>query len=77
MQVHCYLGLKVNQFRFILGLLKRILRYIQGSLDFGILYEINVKPKLVGFCDSDWAGSMDDMKSTSGYAYLLCTGVFS
>ncbi|KAM6542405.1 hypothetical protein CsatB_006852 [Cannabis sativa] len=26
---------------------------------------------------SDWAGSMDDMKSTSGYAFTLGSGIFS
>ena len=37
----------------------------------------NVEPKVVEFCDNDWVGSMDDMKSTVGYAFLLGTGVFS
>ncbi|KAM1349822.1 hypothetical protein EV1_003832 [Malus domestica] len=59
------------------GAAKRILRYIQGTLDFGIMYERNVKPKLYGFCDSDWGGSVDDLKSTSGYTFTLGTGVFS
>ena len=33
--------------------------------------------ELFGFCDSDWAGSMDDMKSTSGYCFSLGSGIFS
>ncbi|CAN6721160.1 unnamed protein product [Malus baccata var. baccata] len=32
---------------------------------------------LVGYCDSDWSGSEDDMRSTSGYAFNLGSGVFS
>lgn len=60
-----------------LGTAKRIMRYIQGSLDFDIVYERKVEPKLFGFCDIDWGGSMDDMKGTSGYAYPLGSGVFS
>jgi hypothetical protein len=33
--------------------------------------------KLIGFCDSGWGGCADDMKSTSGYAFSLESGVFS
>ncbi|XP_024164182.1 secreted RxLR effector protein 161-like [Rosa chinensis] len=58
------------------GAAKRILRYIQGTIEFGIMYERNVEPKLFGFCDSDWGGSVDDLKSTSGYTFILGTGVF-
>lgn len=59
------------------GVAKRVLRYIKGTLDFGILYEKNVGAKLIGFCDSDWAGCVDDMRSTSGYAFSFGSGVFS
>ncbi|XP_068343981.1 uncharacterized mitochondrial protein AtMg00810-like [Pyrus communis] len=59
------------------GAAKRILRYIQGTLDFGIMYESNVESKLYGLCDSDWGGSVDDLKSTFGYTFTLGTGVFS
>ena len=30
-----------------------------------------------GFSDSDWGGSLDDMKSTSGFCLTLGSGVFS
>ncbi|KAK2979328.1 hypothetical protein RJ640_013292 [Escallonia rubra] len=59
------------------GAAKRVLRYIQGTLDFGIMYKKNEKLQLSGFCDSDWAGSVDDMRSTSGYAFSLGSGMFS
>ncbi|BFG40810.1 hypothetical protein CerSpe_270840 [Prunus speciosa] len=32
---------------------------------------------LIGFCDSDWGGSVDDSKSTYGYAFTFGSGVFS
>ena len=32
---------------------------------------------LYGFADSDWAGSCDDMRSTSGYLFSLGSGCFS
>ena len=59
------------------GAAKRVLRYIQGTLDFGIMYERNVETKLFGFCDSDWGGCVDDMRSTSGYVFSLGSGVIS
>lgn len=50
---------------------KRILRYIQGTRDFGIQYKVGGEQKLIGYVDSDYAGDMDDCKSTSGYVFLL------
>ena len=59
------------------GAAKRVLRYIQGTSDFGIMYKKNVEIKLLGFCDSDWVGSIDDMRSTSGYVFSLGSGAVS
>lgn len=59
------------------GAAKRVLRYIQRTMDYEIRFEKNVEPKLVGYYDSDWGGCQDDMKSTSGYVFSLGSGVFS
>ncbi|KAL0455831.1 UNVERIFIED_CONTAM: Retrovirus-related Pol polyprotein from transposon RE2 [Sesamum latifolium] len=59
------------------GAAKRILRYLQGTKDFGIWYKSTNDAMLVGYTDSDWAGSTDDMKSTSGYTFSLGSGIFS
>ncbi|KAI5330103.1 hypothetical protein L3X38_029500 [Prunus dulcis] len=59
------------------GTAKRVLRYIQGTLDFGLEYKKGEWTVLIGFCDSDWSGSEDDMRSTSGYAFTFGSGVFS
>jgi hypothetical protein len=56
---------------------KRILRYIAGTTDYGIWYSNSEDDSLVGYTDSDFAGSIDDRKSTSGYAFLLGTGLIS
>jgi hypothetical protein len=60
------------------GVAKRVLRYMQGTKDYGLMFERNESEdvELFGFCDSDWAGSMDDMKSTSGYCFTLGSGIF-
>ena len=60
-----------------LGTAKRVLRYIKGTYDLGIWYTSAENGKLQGFSDSDWAGCLDDMKSTTGYVFSMGSGVFS
>ncbi|XP_057432030.1 secreted RxLR effector protein 161-like [Lotus japonicus] len=50
---------------------KRILRYLRGTKKLGIKYVNEEDNKLVGYTDSDWAGSLDDRKSTSAYVFCL------
>ncbi|KAL1349136.1 hypothetical protein AAHE18_07G136400 [Arachis hypogaea] len=59
------------------GATRRILRYLLGTKDHGIYYKSTEDPKLPGYIDSGWAGSINDMKSTSGYTFLLGSRVFS
>ena len=56
---------------------KRVLRYIKGTVDFGIMFKKSENLKLVGYSDSDHAGSCDDMTSTSGYVFSFGSGCFS
>ncbi|CAL2277744.1 unnamed protein product [Prunus armeniaca] len=60
-----------------MGTAKRVLRYIQGTFDYDIAYEKGKKARLIGYCDSNWSGSEDDLRSTSGCAFNLGSGVFS
>ncbi|XP_027927618.1 uncharacterized protein LOC114184509 [Vigna unguiculata] len=66
---------KPSQIHYGVG--KRILRYLQGTKEFGIWYKTMTNSRIIGYTDSDWAGSIDDMKSTSGYAFSLGSGIFS
>ncbi|KAK2403406.1 putative mitochondrial protein [Trifolium repens] len=52
---------------------KRILRYIQGTSDYGVLYPNTdgKRGKLVGYCDSDWSGDRVERKSTMGYVFTV------
>ena len=43
---------------------KHILRYLKGTVDYGLKYEANQKINLEGYFDSDWAGSAINRKST-------------
>ena len=56
---------------------KRVLRYIKGTLDYGLFFGKSEKFELIGFTDSDWAGSSDDMRSTSGYVFTCGSAIFS
>ncbi|XP_058733416.1 uncharacterized mitochondrial protein AtMg00810-like [Vicia villosa] len=56
------------------GAAKRILRYFAGTVDYGIRYAEVPNFKLTGFIDSDWAGSIDDRKSTSGNVFSFGSG---
>eukprot|EP00253_Pinus_taeda_P034392 PITA_34392 len=53
---------------------KRILRYVRGTVQFGIHYSAQASPLFIGFTDSDWAGDPDDRKSTAGYVFTLGLG---
>jgi len=55
---------------------KRTLRYLQYTSDLGIDYYKDYGT-LSGFSDSDWAGDIDDRKSTSGFEFLLSKGAIS
>ena len=50
---------------------KRIFRYLRGTVNYGLLYTENASPDCVGFSDADWTGELNDRKSTSGYTFLM------
>jgi hypothetical protein len=53
---------------------KRILRYVKGTLELGILYKKGEQIDLIAYSDSDYGGDIDDRKSTSGYVFMLGSG---
>ncbi|WVZ62530.1 hypothetical protein U9M48_012269 [Paspalum notatum var. saurae] len=56
---------------------KRILRYIKGTLDQGLRIQKSVNNTLSAFSDADWAGCPDDRRSTSGFAVMLGSNLVS
>ena len=52
---------------------KWILRYIQKTLDVGLIFEKDDMDgqHVVGYCDSDYAGDLDKRRSTTGYVFTL------
>jgi len=49
---------------------KKILKYVNSTLDMGLFFEKKVTSSLVGFTDADFDGDLDDRRSTLGYVFL-------
>jgi hypothetical protein len=47
---------------------KRILQYVKGTINYGVLHASEPALGLIGFIDSDWAGENIDHKSTFEYS---------
>jgi histone deacetylase 1/2 len=50
---------------------KRILRYLSGTIDHGLQLHRSTQTALTAYTDADWAGCPDTRKSTSGYGVFL------
>ncbi|KAJ0647711.1 putative RNA-directed DNA polymerase [Helianthus annuus] len=57
--------------------MKRIIRYIQGTLDYGIRIGRSRSHDLVAYSDADWGGCPDSRRSTSGYCVFLGDNLLS
>jgi hypothetical protein len=56
---------------------KRIFRYLQGSLQFKLHFNGSAPQGLVGYCDADWAGDLEDRRSTIGFVFMMGGGAIS
>jgi hypothetical protein len=50
---------------------KHVMRYLKGTLDFGLCYNGDHDFRLISYTDSDLVGSVSDRKSTSGCCFSL------
>ena len=56
---------------------KHVLRYLQGTVGYGLRYALDVGMRLQGYADVDWAGSVVAWKSTSGCCFTLGSATVS
>ncbi|GJU10383.1 ribonuclease H-like domain-containing protein [Tanacetum coccineum] len=57
--------------------LKRILRYIRGTMPYGLQLFSSTTSSLVAYSDADWAGCPTTRRSTSGYCVFLGNNLLS
>eukprot|EP00253_Pinus_taeda_P008943 PITA_08943 len=60
---------------------KRVFQYLRGTSDYGLCYQgrpgLDRVLDIRGFVDADWAGDLDQRRSTSGYVFNLFGGAVS
>ena len=54
-----------------LNAVKRIIKYVGGTCNYGLFYSKEFNLSLASFSDSNWAGNADDRKSTTGGCFYV------
>jgi hypothetical protein len=78
----CYAMIAISQFMTELRQIhwvvaKHILRYLKGTINYGLRYTSNGGLFLHGYADVDWEASPVDQKSTFGYYFSLGSTMIS
>ena len=56
---------------------KHIMRYLNGTVSYGVRYTKESSKECVGYSDDDWSGDVDDRRSTSRYVFQISGGHIS
>ena len=56
---------------------KRLLRYLQGTIEYGLFYKKGQKMSLSAYSDNNYAGDPDDRRSTTGSLFMIGTTAVS
>ncbi|XP_028789686.1 uncharacterized protein LOC114745690 [Neltuma alba] len=57
--------------------IKRILRYLAGTINHRLCFTPSATRSVVAFCDSDWAADCNDRRSASGYCIYFGSNLIS
>ncbi|GJU87773.1 ribonuclease H-like domain-containing protein [Tanacetum coccineum] len=66
-----YIAALPDHFKPHLNAMKRVLRYLRGTTDFGLQLFRSPTSQLIAYSDADWAGYPATRRSTSGYCVFL------
>lgn len=58
-------------------MVRKILRYLKGTVDFGLTLESRKYINITGYADADWAIDPDDMRCAVGYCIFLGNNLIS
>lgn len=50
---------------------KRVLKYLKGTKDMGLVYTKQDCFSVMAYCDADWATDKEDRKSTTGFVFMI------
>ena len=68
----------VNTLRHVhLMVANHVVRYLKGTIEYGLNYDMNQKINLEIYVDSYWAGNVINQKSASGCCFSMGSGVIS
>jgi hypothetical protein len=78
----CFVVNTLSQFlveprRVHLVVAKHVMRYLKGTMDYGLSYDGDHDFTLSGYTDTDWAGSVVDRKRTSRCCFSLGSAMIS
>ncbi|XP_059451093.1 uncharacterized mitochondrial protein AtMg00240-like [Corylus avellana] len=68
---------QVNSKESHLTAVKRVIHYVNGTVNYGIWYFRSTNLNLEGYSDADWAGCADDRKSASGGCFYVGTNLMA
>jgi hypothetical protein len=56
---------------------KRIFRYLQGTLQMKLQFGPTPSKEVLGYCDADWGGDLEDRRSTTWFVVMIGGGAIS
>ena len=68
---------RANPEESLMTTLKRIIKYVKTTVEFGVWYSKDTNDVLTRYSDADWAGNADDRESTSGGCFYVGNNLVS